>query len=354
MQVDFDRLMQYQESGKVRHSVDPSGALHVWCYSVQTVYSRDWDDLTRLCRGLVTDGEGNVISRPFPKFFNWGEPEAPGPEITAGPFWAYDKMDGSLIVVGNRDGKAVVSTKGSFTTWHSEKAREMLEGWAPVPGSTAIFEFLHPDNRIVVDYGGATELVLLGAVANEDGCDHFTPEQYSDESGWYGRLVAPQAFRLQAILETVANPENGPNREGFVLLWPNPDGPSPRVKVKFAQYMQLHHQLSRLSNVAVWEALSTGTLEALLEVVPDEMYGQVRECANGLIAEHGYVKGMATDAAKRATLLHDERSQQAQYILNQRTCDSALVFAALDNKSLDKRVWAKIKPKRDTSWTFLK
>lgn len=355
MQVDFDRLMQYHEDGKVRHSIDPSGALHVWCYSVQTVYSRDWDDLTRLCRGLVTDGEGLVISRPFPKFFNWGESEAPQADITEGPFWAYDKMDGTLIVVGNRDGEAVVSTKGSFTTWHSEVAREMLDGYVPVAGSTAIFELIHPDNRIVVDYGGAKELVLLGAVANETGEDHFTPENYAEESGWHGRLVAPQAFRIQAILQTVANPENGPNREGFVLLWPNPTGPSPRVKIKFAQYMQLHHQLSRLSNVAVWEALSEGTFDALLEVVPDEMYDKVRECADELIVEHGRVSGLAQTVAKGATLLHDDRAQQAQYILGKfDVIDSALAFAALDNKGLDKRVWAKIKPKRDTTWTFLK
>lgn len=354
MQVDFDRLSRYHESGKVRHSVDPSGALHVWCYSVQTVYNREWDDLTRLCRGLVTDGEGNVISRPFPKFFNWGEPEAPTEEITQTPFWAFDKMDGTLIVVGNLDGQAVVSTKGSFDTWHSEAARKMLEGYVPIKGSTAIFEFIHPDNRIVVDYGNAEELVLLGAVENATGVDHFTPENYAEQSGWHGRLVAPQAFRLQAILQTVANPENGPNREGFVLLWPTEEGPSPRVKIKFAQYMQLHHQLSRLSNVAVWEALMTDSLNTLLDVVPDEMFGKVRECADELISEHNTVTLRAQGVARTATLLHDTRANQAGYILGQDTVESALVFAALDGKNLDKRVWAKIKPKRDTSWTFLK
>lgn len=353
MQVDFDRLSQYHESGKVRHSVDPSGALHVWCYSVQTVYSRDWDDLTRLCRGLVTDGEGNVISRPFPKFFNWGEPEAPGEEITAGPFWAYDKMDGSLIVVGNRDGEAVVSTKGSFTTWHSETAREMLEGWKPVEGSTAIFEFIHPDNRIVVDYSGASELVLLGAVANEDGCDHFTPEQYADESGWYGRLVAPHAFRLQAILQTTANPENGPNREGFVLLWPNPEGPSPRVKIKFAQYMNLHRALSRLSNVAVWEALSTGTLEPLLEAVPDEMFNQVRECADELNLAFNKCLAATDVYVAHAQSNFITRKDKAEWILANAP-NPALVFKLLDNKNADEAIWREIKPERDTTWTFLK
>lgn len=354
MQVDFDRLMQYEEAGKLRHSVAPSGALHVWCYSVQTVYSRDWDDLTRLCRGLVTDAEGNVISRPFPKFFNWGEPEAPGPEITQGPFWAYDKEDGTLIVVGECNGEAIVSTKGSFGTWHSEAARKMLEGWTPVPGSTAIFELIHPDNRIVIDYAGREELILLGAVANGDGCDHFTPEQYAEESGWYGALAVPRAFHLQSILRTVQDPENGPNREGFVLLWPNAEGPSPRAKIKFAQYMQLHHQLSRLSNVAVWEALSTGMFDALLDVVPDEMYDKVRECANELNDEYDRVLALGTYDASYARTKFATRKEQAEWILGGDVEDTALAFALLDERDPAKRIWASIKPKRDTTWTFLR
>lgn len=354
MQVDFDRLSKYHEEGKLRHSVDPSGDLHIWCYSQATVYNRDWDDLTRLCRGLVTDADGYVVSRPFPKFFNWGEPEAPGPEITQGPFWAYDKEDGTLIIVGtDRDGGVVVSTKGSFSTWHSEAAREMLEGWKPVPGSTAIFELIHPDNRIVIDYGQRKDLVLLGAVANETGEDHFTPENYAIESGWYGELVKPRAFNLQNMLRTVQDPEAGPNREGFVLLWPNPDGPSPRVKIKFAQYIQLHATLSRLSNVAVWEALSNGTFEALLEIVPDEMYDKVRECADELNQRFVRIK-VDAQFLKAAADHFDTRKEQADFLLKQHNDLAPIVFKMLDGRNVDHMIWSQIKPARDTTWTFLK
>lgn len=353
MQVDFDRLVKYHEDGRLRHSVHPGGALHVWCYSQATVYNQDWDDLTMLCRGLVTDSEGTVISRPFPKFFNWGQPLAPGPEITQGPFWAYDKADGTLIVVGlDADGETVVSTKGSFTTWHSEAAREMLQGWKPTPGSTGIFEFIHPDNRIVIDYGDRAELILLGAVANEDGCDHFTPENYAEETGWFGALAVPAAFRLQAILETVQNPENGPNREGFVLLWPNPTGPSPRVKIKFAQYMHLHAVLSRLSNVAVWESLSQGTFDTLLELVPDEMYDQVRQCADELNSTFRTVYGEAQIDAVFVKNQYGVRKDQAEWVLKNGRYPS-ITFKLLDGKSVNEMIWREIKPQRDQSWTFL-
>lgn len=357
MQVDFDRLVQYEAEGKLRHSVHPGGALHVWCYSQATVYNQDWDDITRICRGLVTTDDGTVVSLPFPKFFNWGQPLTPGPEITSGPFQAYDKMDGTLIVVGNLDGEAIVSTKGSFNTWHSEAARELLEGFVPYAGSTAIFELIHPDNRIVVDYGDRKELVLLGATEMSDRCDHFTPDEYANASGWHGNTAVHRAFRLQPMLESVKNLENGTNREGFVLVWPVADGPSHRVKIKFAQYMQLHYTLSRLSNVAVWESLSQGTFDALLEVVPDEMYDQVRACADELISKHHDLLVNAEAVACAAKVQFDTRAQQAEFILGQFTVvDSSLAFKALDNlpEAVSKIAWQKVKPTRDTTWTFLK
>ena len=353
MQVDFDQLMKYYEDGRLRHSVNLGGDLHVWCYSTQTVYSRDWDDLTMLCRGLVTDSEGTVISRPFRKFFNWGEPSAPGPEITNKPFWAYDKEDGSLIIVGlDANGETVVSTKGSFSTWHSEYAREMLGDWKPLEGSTGIFEFLDPKNRIVVDYGEFSGLVLLGAVDNNNGTDHYTPQEYSEFTGWTGRQVQPRTFNLHAMLQTVADPENGPNREGFVLVWPDNDGPSPRVKIKFSQYVHLHSVLSRLTNVAVWESLKMGTLDALIEIVPDEMYDKVRECAEDLQTKYTRVKVDAMFAAAAADHF-DTRREAAQWVLA--NCEhTGIVFGLMDGKeNVSEKIWDIIRPGLDSAWTFL-
>jgi len=354
MQVDFDRLMGYHQAGKLRHALHPDRDLHVWCYSQATVFTRDWDDLTRMCRGLVTDSEGNVASRPFPKFFNWGEPEAPSdPSI---PFWAYDKMDGSLIVVGaDIHGKRVVSTKGSFTTWHSEKAAQLLGNWKPRSGWTAMFEFIDPGNRIVVDYGEQSGLVLLGAVENKSGEDHFTPDDVADGMDWMGDTVVGREFNLVHMLHTVSNPDNGKNKEGFVLVYPNPDGPSPRLKIKFAQYVNLHRTLSRLSNVSVWEALSNDTFSDLLEVVPDELFDKVRQCADDLISDHMIQKQIAQTIADVAIATYGTRREQADFILgDQNEANPALVFKILDGKDITDAAWALVKPELDRSWAFLK
>lgn len=359
MQVDFDRLSRYHEDGKLRHSVHPDRNLHVWCYSQSTVYNRDWDDLTRLCRGLVTDSEGNVASRPFPKFFNWGEPGAPD-DVTK-PFIAYDKMDGSLIVVGrDTHGDRVVSTKGSFTTWHSERATELLGTYVPPVGTTVLFEFIDPGNRIVVDYGGFSGLYLLGGVENETGADHFTPDEIAEGTNWFGEVTVSRNFKLQHMLITVQDPENGPNKEGFVLVYPNhgldsEPGPSERVKIKFAQYVQLHHTLSRLSNVSIWEALRSGMFEALLDVVPDEMYDKVREYSTEITAE---VDGLLTEARELAVVAkvgRTLRSEQAEFV-KANAENTSLVFNLLDGKEDQARAKAYdiVRPTLDQAWTFLK
>lgn len=364
MQVDIDRLWQYEADGKLRHSVHPSRDLHVWCYSQATVYNRDWDDLTRLCRGLVTTSDGTIVSRPFPKFFNWGEPGAP--DDVSRPFIAYDKMDGSLICVGlDPDGERVVSTKGSFTTWHSEKATELLGAFKPRPGWTAVFELIDPGNRIVINYPESQHgLWLLGAVENETGEDHFTPDDVAEGMGWQGEVVVSRVFRLQNMLNTVKDPANGENKEGFVLVYPawgttDPDGtyhtggPSERVKIKFAQYILLHHTLSRISNVGVWEALKDGLFNELLDLVPDEMYDRVRETADELRTAHTALIQSSNLAAARARSGRTTRREQAEWVLA--NCQHpSLVFKALDDKDLSDVAWLLVKPELDRSWTFLK
>lgn len=353
MQVDIERLKDYWLSGRLRKSDHPTLPLHVWTYSQQTVFNREWDDLTLMCRGLVTDNEGFVVSRPFPKFFNWGEPLAPSD--TSLPFWAYEKMDGTLIIVGKYEDELIVSTKGSFTTWHSEVAREMLAGFEPLKGCTFIFELIHPQNRIVVDYGDYEGCVLLGAVENETGLDHFQPDIVADQVAWWGDVVRPHKLNLSQTLASVKDPENGENHEGFVLVYPNSDGPSVRVKLKFAQYVQLHSILTRLNNVSIWEAVRNNQLEALLDVIPDEMYDKINDYASQLEIEWAKIMAAHTTYAATAEVAWATRKEQAAYIMANAEYP-ALAFSLLDGKieAARTKAYDLIKPSVTDSWTYLK
>lgn len=285
LQFELEDLYAHEQAGLVKSSKNAEGYT-VWCYTQKAVVEQAWDEITLSARGLVYAPDGTLVSRPFRKFFNWDQPQA---VVETGPFLAFDKYDGTLIVVGEHEGRAIVSTKGSFDTWHSEAARELLKWYVPPKGLTVMFELIHPNNRIVIDYGDLETLVLLGAVDNDDGYD-FYPHEVADSTDWHGEVAVARSFNFQSMLQTIANPESGKredggaDREGFVVLWRKPDAPGNRVKLKFSLYVQLHGVYTGLTNRRVWECLRDRTLDALYELAPDELHEAIAATADEVLS----------------------------------------------------------------------
>ena len=93
----LDILEKYYNLGLLYKQTHPTLDLTIWNYSPKVQYEGLWDDITMQCRGLVTNSNGDVIARPFKKFFNYEEhkPE----ELPNEYFEVYEKMDGSLGIV---------------------------------------------------------------------------------------------------------------------------------------------------------------------------------------------------------------------------------------------------------------
>ena len=91
------KLEQYSRTGHLFKQTHRTLPLSIWNYSPEVQYNQLWDDITLQCRGLVTDNEGNVVARPFKKFFNLEE----GKHTSTSEFDVYDKMDGSLGILFN-------------------------------------------------------------------------------------------------------------------------------------------------------------------------------------------------------------------------------------------------------------
>ncbi|NBU99435.1 MAG: hypothetical protein EBS19_14710 [Spirochaetia bacterium] len=66
----LEKLNEYHEKGLVYKQIHPTLPLTIWNYSEKVQYENLWDEITLMCRGLVTDNDGNIIARPFKKFFN--------------------------------------------------------------------------------------------------------------------------------------------------------------------------------------------------------------------------------------------------------------------------------------------
>jgi RNA ligase len=331
--------------------VHPTLPLTIWNYSEKVQYDSLWNDITLQTRGLVTDDKGNIVARPFKKFFNDSEKKhTPTPE-----FYVYEKMDGSLGILFHYKGEWVMATRGSFTSDQAVKGFEMLQKYEYQKlhkDYTYLFEIIYDDNRIVVKYP-YEDLVLLGMINTETGYEVDLYGEGNDVR--LKNLMSNLGFKIvrkydgindYSILKGMIKDDE----EGFVVKFSNGD----RMKVKGEEYMKLHKLITSVSTTAIWEMLSEGrdVLE-LLKEVPDEFYNKIKMYVRDLkytyfsLSEYagkthdGFRYGKFGDKDPEPT-----KKEFAEFLSmnNYNPIIKALCFAMWDKKDYDKIIWKHIKP----------
>ncbi len=344
--LDVDLLARHVEAGLVSVRDHPDAPLQILNYTPECQYSRAWDDVTRQCRGLVVHaGWDDVVARPWPKFYNYGEHEYGTLDLDA-PVEVSDKLDGSLgILYPVREGQWAVATRGSFD---SEQARVANEIWkeyyahlTPEPGWTFLFEIVYPENRIVVDYGGLRDLVLLGSVHVETG-----EVRGPREAGWLGSRA--DVFEAETLRDAIAM-EPRENAEGLVVRVLDT---GLMVKVKQDDYVELHRIVTGLSERVVWERMGAGeTVEQICEGLPDEFRFWVEDVALGLQFQADQLYYKARDQFERIVELLPEtgsRDDQRRTFAAQATTRdpllTPLLFLLYDQRDPRPNIWRAVKP----------
>jgi RNA ligase len=342
--MNKETLDRYVEEGWLIKQTHPSLPLTIYNYSQATQYEGKWDEVTLACRGLVIwDDTGEIIARPFPKFFNIEENR----HTPTQHFDVYDKMDGSLIIAFYLWGQWVVASRGSFTSDQAIAANRLLEKMDTSRMNidvTFLFEFTAPWNRIVVDYGSEEKLTLLGAIRTEDGVEAPYESLVYIADG----LGCDVVTKYDGIKDfTKLKALNEPNREGYVIKFSNGD----RCKIKFEDYVTLHKIITNVSSYDIWENLkSFGKLdESLLTKVPDEFYEWVRKKESDLKTEYTKIEDKYKWIFNKTRNVYFEvydmeysRSKFAQVAKKYK--NSGILFAMLDGKDYSQMIWKLIKP----------
>lgn len=328
-----DLIEKHIAEGNIRSQVHPDYPLRILNYTPTVQYGRLWDKATLMCRGLIVDTDWRVVGRPFRKFFNWGEwPDDKQGDYLGRPYTVSEKLDGSLGILYYYDGSWHVATRGSFTSDQAQVGASLLDIYdtshIPTEGVTPLVEIIYPGNRIVVDYGGVRELVLLAALSTATGEQLAAP--------WWG---GPRAQTLNlSIDDALAHEES--NREGFVIRFDDGE----MVKVKIDEYVRLHRILTGTNAVRVWEALQDDELyKSMMDRVPDEFYQWVSNVATDLRGQYRALEDEATEAFARLRPLADE-SRKAFALEATKTDVPDLLFSMLDSKDYSGRIWRRIKP----------
>lgn len=349
-----EELQAEVDAGLVRRRQHPTLPLSIYTYTETCVYAGLWNEVNRVCRGLVVeDTTGRVVAWPFPKFFNYsehvnGKPYAPPlPDL---PFEVTDKIDGSLGVIFHYADRWHVATKGSFVSDQAKWAQSWLDARDHAkyltPGMTYLVEIFYPENRIVTEVKTST-LVLL-AVHTDQGVDVTTEVFRAPWEALGGRVVGRYpASSVEHIAACAANnrhylidmPVNGTMMEGWVIRFQ--DGT--RVKIKLEDYVRLHGVLTRTNARTIWDVLSSGgDISSLLEVVPDEFADWVRETVDDLCHRHSMWLACAQADFYRLKHLRDDRKAFA--LGAQPSPYRAALFRLLDGRNITELAWKAVRP----------
>lgn len=225
--------------------------------------------IRRECRGIAFDAEtGEIVSRPFHKFFNMGE-RSDAQFVEDLPHIVLEKLDGSMIRPVVHRGVLRLATKMGVTEVAmqaeaylagSEYQKDYMEFlWECLHNDvTPVFEFTAPDNRIVLHYNQPS-LTLLTIRENVTG--RYWPHATTVfHAACYNM---PHVFH--SILDGV---KDKVGEEGVVIRYHN----GHMLKVKSDWYVKVHRAKDLLSsNRRFLEAVVNGVMDdTIASLLPDD------------------------------------------------------------------------------------
>ncbi|AFL47693.1 RNA ligase and tail fiber protein attachment catalyst [Acinetobacter phage ZZ1] len=232
------------------------------------------------CRGIMFEMDDEtpvrIMSRPMEKFFNLNENPFTTDLDLSTIEYGMDKVDGSLVSSYIDKGDLYLKSKASITSTQAIEATNLL--WAiqykhlrarvlelAEAGYTCNFEYVAPNNRIVIAYPERA-LILLNIRNNETG--EYVP---------YREIQADAALRpflVDAIIpqgdpdEVIEEIRSMQNTEGYVFVMKS----GLQFKLKTAWYSNLHRVKDTLNNnEGLFQVVVEGGSDDIKSLFDDEL-----------------------------------------------------------------------------------
>ncbi len=292
--------------------VRESGSLRLF-NAEQTLMYEGYRPEQEYLKGLictVESGEVRVVAPCFPKFYNLGEK----PENDQN-FYRVIQAEGSVINFPEKiDGTNIRLYVNPDTRVISAATRGMIDGGKNddeegfgeaanihygkeslniareqfpkilnpdlLDRYTPVFELIHPENRIVTDYGDRQDLVLLAVFDKAEGCRELTRAELEEFAQQYSlNLVGTLKIDKNSwdnALQQLHQLWEGTDQEGTVVTVESGGEIAFRIKVKSPEYLRIMRvmkyctlkrteELADLWGTVVWEVFK----EKLHEKHPD-------------------------------------------------------------------------------------
>jgi hypothetical protein len=328
-----------------------------------------------------------LVSLPLLKIYNLGERSVTAHDLTAlagegARLHFLRKFDGTMIQRFQHEGRVWFTTRGMLPGAYlpvgeaqdedapphantfdyigtarriaRDRYASLVEAGPDGENLTLILELLHPEARVITDYGRREDLILL-AVFDRARCAYWPLHRIHEFAAKHGLTTAdaytPVGATLAEQIDSLLAALSGTDEEGTVLVIEETDEVVYRVKIKTPDYLRLLRLMVRCTYSATVEMLDSfaefpawpefdNFLQAQgSDKVPEEVLGLYREHYDAFVAYRADCERLRTWALDRAAHLRqalpdgDPRAQRKAFAdLAKREPHSGLLFAALDGR----------------------
>jgi len=231
-----------------------------------------------------------------------------------------------------------IATRGSFDSEQALMATHMLyEDYGPdlreIPYEcTLLFEIIYPENRIVVDYKDRKSLVLIGARNRFTG-EHYEPDFITDIADYfgfqeptdYGEMISAVNHSVDHITGLIEN--WSANQEGLVVQFNN----GSFWKFKSPEYCRIHKLLSTISFKNVLEAVKSGIIDDVMELIPEHFEEEVKAMIKDINDMVAYIESEVS--INLAIASRDDQKEFALWV--QANCPEIAVYMFAKAKGKD-------------------
>lgn len=262
--IDKTEFNLMVEKGYIKVVEHPSGnGYKVINYTKSCTYDWVWNDTTTKCRGIIVDGDYNIISRPFPKFYNYEEIEDKSIIPTDEHFTVWEKLDGTLGILYWIGDTPYIATKSSFDNEQALHATRILHtkyrnSWHILDKNiTYLFEIIYPADMKCVRYGGIDDIFLIAAIPTHKLEHEYHIHLYGNH---FNIVKSYDGVKDWTLLREVFS---GDNREGFVIKFSS----GFRIKLKYEEYKRLHSIKTGFTEKMVFKLLRDGDYDSINEAM---------------------------------------------------------------------------------------
>jgi RNA ligase len=309
--------------------------------------------MRRELRGIIFDAEGKLMSRPFHKFFNVGEREETQLHALdmSRPHVIMEKMDGSMIRPIRVNGEVRLATKMGITDTSIAAERLMTAELrdnldiALLAGLTPLFEFIAPDNRIVIEYD-REELVLLAIRDNKPG-RYLSNKELVGFAKTFGVNVVPMYGSVDgSFADYIARQREAEGREGDIIRFA--DGHM--LKIKNDWYVRIHKVKDKIrTDRHILSLVLENEIDDVMPHLDERDFARVRKYeADFHAAYHAKLAWLDQFAEDMITDAEGDRKVLATEVLPESGEDKLVwrfVFGMADGKDMNEMLMAHVKSK---------